>query len=121
MFQKINNSITTFLQFWWRQPRRQISLSPSEARSVQRRACQYVNNASDQALTPPYVLIAAELSHPEQLVFEAAVYYLCTIAFYETRYQKPIIDILNTYKKDHANLSTRVQYLTQTMKKYNLS
>lgn len=120
MFQRINAGVTSFLQLWWKRNRQNRPLSPTAARSIQKRFCQPVDVVSDNALTPPYVLIAGELSYPHQPVFEAAAYYLCTIAAFEPKYKSAIVSILKAYLQDHRDQTARIQYLKQLMKKYNL-
>ena len=120
MFQRINAGVTSFLQLWWKRNRQNRPLSPTAARSIQKRSCQPVDVVSDNALTPPYVLIAGELSYPQQPVFEAAAYYLCTIAAFEPKYKSAIVSILKAYLQDHRDQTARIQYLKQLIKKYNL-
>lgn len=121
MFRKLNNNLTAFLQLWWKNPRKSKPMSPIAAKSIQKRACRFVNNISDQALTPPYVLIASQLSDPKEPIFQMAVYYLCTIAVLTPKYKQPIISILKAYARDHLENTSRVSYLNQMIEKNNLS
>ena len=66
-------------------------------------------------LTPSYVLVAKDLESKEHQVFEAAVYYLCTIASFKKDYESDIVDILNKTARANKKQPTRVAYIEKMM------
>lgn len=95
-------------------------MNPSAAKFIQKRSCQFASNISDDALTSPYILIAKQLFNPKDVIFQAAVHYLCTIADVKPKYKQPILNILKAYVKDYQNNTPRISYLNQTIKKHKL-
>ena len=65
--------------------------------------------------TPSYVLIAKDLENKEEQVFEAAVYYLCTIASFKKDYASDIIGILNKTISENKKNPARVAYVEKMM------
>lgn len=69
--------------------------------------------------TPSYVFLLKDLDNKEQQIFEATVYYLCTIAALKKEYQKDILDILNeavSANKKHPERSLYIQKMLQEKK-----
>ena len=64
-----------------------------------------------KGFTPSYVLIAKDLENEQPQIFEAAVYYLCTIAALKKAYRADILDILNkaaSKNKMHAGYIEKI-------------
>lgn len=70
--------------------------------------------------TPSYVLIAKDLENKENQVFEAAVYYLCTIASFKKDYASDIIGILNKTISENKKNPERVAYVEKIMQEKKL-
>lgn len=66
-----------------------------------------------KGFTPSYVLIAKDLESGEPQIFEAAVYYLCTIAAFKKAYRADILDILKreaSQNKAHAGYIEKIMH-----------
>ena len=71
-------------------------------------------------LTPSYVLIAKDLENKESQIFEAAVYYLCTIASLRKDCQADILHILNKAISENKKYPERVAYIEKMMREKKL-
>lgn len=70
--------------------------------------------------TPSYVFILKDLDSKEQQVFEAAVYYLCTIAALKKEYQNDITEALNKTILKNKKHEARVAYIQKMMEEKKL-
>lgn len=121
MFNDINRKITDFFKSWWSNNPRNDEISPQQALEIQKQS--YVNEETPPAksMTPPYLTIAEQLGSEKKQVFEAAVFYLCTIAATEPKYKKPIAYILKSFLQKNHNNAERAGYLSMMIEKYKLS
>ena len=74
----------------------------------------YCTNSKEKQ-TPTYVFIAKDLENKNEQIFEAAVYYLCTIALHKTNYQTNILSMLNTYAQKASTKANRRDYIQKMM------
>ena len=73
-----------------------------------------------QGYTPTFLLIANDLTSPQDKIFEAAVYYLCVIAKFKTEYRHDIFEILNGYLKNNLKQTKRINYIQKVLNQYEL-
>ena len=74
----------------------------------------------EKDFTPTYILIAKDLENKESQIFEAAVYYLCTLAVLKKEYQKDILDILNKAALSNKKYPERSIYIQKMLQEKKL-
>lgn len=74
-------------------------------------------NFYNKGFTPSYVLIAKDLESAKPQIFEAAVYYLCTIAALRKAYRTEIVDIL---RKAASQNKIHAAYIEKAMQEKKL-
>lgn len=120
MFKVSNNKILDYLKSWLGNEPEDGDISPKEAAEIQHQSFLEEAKISEKSCTPPYLQIAKQLESNKIQVFEAAVFYLTTIASLETKYKKPIMHILNSYIEENPTLKERVAYIEKMAEKYKL-
>lgn len=70
--------------------------------------------------TPSYVFMLKDLDSKEQQIFEATVYYLCTIAALKKEYQNDIIEVLNKALLKNKKHEDRAAYIQKMMEEKKL-
>lgn len=93
---------------------RKKKLNASSARKIQQSAFAKGNILNDDK-TPPYKLIAEQLSSPHDQVFDSAVYHLAKIANSSQKYHSAITAILNEYASNPHLSEHRKQYIAQKL------
>ena len=119
MFKNANFFISEFFRsLIGKQPSENIT--PKIATAIQKQ--DYFNsiNQHNQTYTPAYVLIGYQLLNDKKEIFEASVYYLCTIANNIPQSKNDIINILSDYMKNNSKLTERNDFIKNQMKHYNL-
>ena len=112
IFMKTNEKILQlFKSWWWKNPQKNQDITPAQAKQIQKQANLNINPDLEKGYTKTYLVIAAHLGAEKQQIFEAAVYYLCTIAVNKPQYQQPIIEILGTYMNEHKNQPERLAFI----------
>lgn len=119
MFHRISDGFSGFLKLWWRRKPLVRDYTPKNAYAIQKQACQKFS-IREQSFTPPYLLIAASLNTENLPVFEASVYYLCTIAANKPAHKQSIIEILNSYLEENQENQAKSEYIKNEMKNFNL-
>ena len=119
MFKNANQKIVEFFKLWWAGKEETDEITPRQANAIQKTSYLISKKEFEKACTPPYVAVAAQLGTDKQQVFEAAVYYLCTIAVNEPKYEKAIIHELDSYMSEHKKNSVRVDYIKIMKEKFH--
>lgn len=120
MFKNANKKILEFFKLWWSKDAPSDEITPKQANAIQKTSYIISKKEFEKSCTPPYVAIAAQLGSDKQQIFEAAVFYLCTIAFNEPKYQNAIVHILDSYADEHKKFAERTDYINNMKKKFHL-
>jgi len=89
-------------------------------KSAEKENLQKKNERGKKTFTPTYLLIQKDLENKQFQIFEAAVYYLCTIAAQKKKYQTDIIEILNKAILKEKPDSKRALYIKKMMQEKKL-
>ena len=119
MFKNANFFITDFFRSLIGKPPAE-NVTPKIANAIQKQ--DYFNSIKDihHSNTPPYVLISYQLLNDKAEIFQAAVYYLCSIAQNSPNLKNEIMNVLQTYCNENKKLVDRVNFVQDYMKKINL-
>ncbi len=121
MFKSANKKIIEFFRLWWSGKPEIGEISPRQANAIQKKSYLISKKEFEQICTPPYVAVAAQLGSNKQKVFEAAVFYLCTIAVNEPKYEKAILHVLDSYASEHEKIPQRAEYIKNMKQKFNFA
>lgn len=111
LIQKISSLVTKTESVFHHRSKK---VNASSARKIQQSACAKSNISNDDN-TPPYKLIAEQLSSQHDQVFDSAVYYLAKIASSSRKYHSAITAILNDYASNPHLPEHRKQYIAQKL------
>lgn len=91
------------------------------------RSSKYSKNSDSESsenahsYTKTYQLIARDLQNPQEAVFEASAYYLCTIASLKPTEQTEILQIMRAYLAPKNIPEKRRKYIEKLLNLNNLS
>ena len=97
------------------------NITPKIAETIQKEDFFRSLKNYSKTFTPPYLLISYQLLDEKNEIFEASVYYLCTIAKNSPKYKTDIYQILISYCENNKNLKSRIDFIQSQIKKYNLT
>ena len=119
MFKNANLFITDFFKSLINKQSGE-DITPKIAESIQKKEYFSSLKSYDKTFTPPYTLISYQLLSEKNEIFEASVYYLCTIAKNMPKYKSEIYSILMSYCEENKNMKNRIAYIHSQMETYNL-